>query len=120
VKRRRVDAGARPTFTDFEQVTIRQLAVDLRRAVDLGLELGTYACDAYILEKPLGHWVSVARAGRSDPEEREEARLILRGAGSMKLYTHSPAPQRLAEVLEEGSREGEVQKSDAKTAACTP
>jgi predicted nucleic acid-binding protein len=37
-------------ITDFEQVTIRELAVDLRRAVDLGLELGIYAYDAYILE----------------------------------------------------------------------
>jgi hypothetical protein len=35
---------------DFEQVTIRGLAVDLRRSVDLGLELGIYGYDAYILE----------------------------------------------------------------------
>jgi len=34
------DAGrARQLVTDFAQVTIRELAVDLRRAVDLGLEL---------------------------------------------------------------------------------
>jgi predicted nucleic acid-binding protein len=31
-------------------VTIRELPIDLRRAVDLGLELGIYAYDAYILE----------------------------------------------------------------------
>lgn len=35
---------------DFEQVTIRELAVDLQRAVDLALSLGMYAYDAYILE----------------------------------------------------------------------
>jgi predicted nucleic acid-binding protein len=37
-------------ITDFEQVTIRELAIDIGRAVDLGLELGIYAYDAYILE----------------------------------------------------------------------
>jgi predicted nucleic acid-binding protein len=31
-------------------VTIRELAIDFRRAVHLGLELGIYAYDAYILE----------------------------------------------------------------------
>ncbi|HEY7500322.1 MAG TPA: hypothetical protein VH740_17495 [Vicinamibacterales bacterium] len=36
--------------TDFDQVTIRELAIDLLRAVDLGLELSIYAYDAYILE----------------------------------------------------------------------
>jgi predicted nucleic acid-binding protein len=51
VKRRRLTAErARQLVTDFEQVTIRELAVDLRRAVDLSLELGIYAYDAYILE----------------------------------------------------------------------
>jgi predicted nucleic acid-binding protein len=51
VKRRRLTPErARELITDFEQVTIRELAVDLRRAVDLGLELGIYAYDAYILE----------------------------------------------------------------------
>jgi predicted nucleic acid-binding protein len=51
VKRRRLTPErARKLITDFEQVTIRELAVDLRRAVDLGLELGIYAYDAYILE----------------------------------------------------------------------
>ena len=45
------DDGTRPpTGTDFEQVTIRELAIDILRAVDLGLELGIYAYDAYILE----------------------------------------------------------------------
>ena len=37
-------------IADFDQVTVRELAIDLRRAVDLGLELGVYAYDAYILE----------------------------------------------------------------------
>ena len=51
VKRRRLTPGrARQLVTDCEQVTIRELAVDLRRAVDLGLELNIYAYDAYILE----------------------------------------------------------------------
>jgi hypothetical protein len=31
-------------------VTIRELAIDLLRAVDLGLELSIHAYDAYILE----------------------------------------------------------------------
>ena len=73
---------ARQLLTDFEQVTIRDLANDLRRAVDLRLELGIYAFDAYILEVI---WVSGTRARRSDPEEREQARLVLGGAGPMKL-----------------------------------
>jgi hypothetical protein len=38
----------RQLVTDFKQVTIRELAIDLRRAVDMGLELGIYAYDAYI------------------------------------------------------------------------
>ena len=51
VKRRRLTPErARQLVTDFEQVTIRELAIDFRRAVDLGLELGIYAYDAYILE----------------------------------------------------------------------
>jgi predicted nucleic acid-binding protein len=51
VKRRRLTAErARQLLTDFEQVAIRELGIDLRRAVDLGLELGIYAYDAYILE----------------------------------------------------------------------
>jgi predicted nucleic acid-binding protein len=51
VKRGRLTSErARQLVTDFEQVTIRELAIDLRRAVDLGLELGIYAYDAYILE----------------------------------------------------------------------
>ena len=49
-RRRLMPERARQLVTDFEQVTIRELAVDLRRAVDLGLELGIYAYDAYILE----------------------------------------------------------------------
>ena len=51
VKRRRLTPErARQLVTDFEQETIRELRVDLRRAVDLGLELSIYAYDAYILE----------------------------------------------------------------------
>ena len=51
VKRRRLTpVRARQLVTDFEQVTIRELAIDLLRAVDLGLELGIYGYDAYILE----------------------------------------------------------------------
>ena len=51
LKRRRLTPErARQLVTDFEQVTIRELVVDLRSAVDLGLELGIYAYDAYILE----------------------------------------------------------------------
>jgi hypothetical protein len=50
VKRRRLTPErARQLVTDFKQ-TIRELRVDLRRAVDLGLELSIYAYDAYILE----------------------------------------------------------------------
>ena len=51
LKRRRLTPErAQQLVADFEQVTIRELAIDLKRAVDLGLELGIYAYDAYILE----------------------------------------------------------------------
>jgi predicted nucleic acid-binding protein len=51
VKRRRLTTErARQLVTDSQQVTIRELAIDIVRAVDLGLELGVYAYDAYILE----------------------------------------------------------------------
>jgi predicted nucleic acid-binding protein len=51
VKRRRLTTErARQLVTDFEQVRIRELAIYIQRAVDLGLELGIYAYDAYILE----------------------------------------------------------------------
>ena len=51
VRRRRLTTErARQLLTDFEQVKIREVAIDLLRAVDLGLELGIYAYDAYILE----------------------------------------------------------------------
>jgi predicted nucleic acid-binding protein len=51
VKRRRLTPErARQLMTDFEAVTIRELATDIKGAVDLGLELGIYAYDAYILE----------------------------------------------------------------------
>jgi predicted nucleic acid-binding protein len=51
VKRRRLTVErAQQLMTDFESVTIRALVVDIKSAVDLGLELGIYAYDAYILE----------------------------------------------------------------------
>ena len=51
VKRRRLTpARARQLVRDFEQVTIREVAVDIERAVDLALDLGLYAYDGYILE----------------------------------------------------------------------
>ena len=51
VKRRRLTPErARQLITDLEKVTIREIAIDIGRAVDLGLELGIYAYDAYILE----------------------------------------------------------------------
>ena len=51
VKRRRLTAArARQLVRDFGQVTLRELAVDVDRAVDLALELGLYAYDGYILE----------------------------------------------------------------------
>jgi len=51
VKRRRLTPSrARQLVTDFERVTIRELTIDLLRAVDLALELGLYAYDGYILE----------------------------------------------------------------------
>jgi predicted nucleic acid-binding protein len=51
VKRRRlIPERARQLIADFERVTIRELAIDLQRAVDLALQLGIYAYDAYILE----------------------------------------------------------------------
>lgn len=51
VKRRRLtEDRARQLMTDFESVRIRELTIDIKRAVDLGLEFGIYAYDAYILE----------------------------------------------------------------------
>jgi predicted nucleic acid-binding protein len=51
VKKRRLTAPrARRLISDFERVTIRELTIDLLRAVDLALELGLYAYDGYILE----------------------------------------------------------------------
>ena len=49
-RRRLTTKRARHLVTDFERVTIRELAMDILRAVDLGLELGIYAYDAYIPE----------------------------------------------------------------------
>jgi predicted nucleic acid-binding protein len=51
VKRRRLTPErARQLVADFERLTIRELAIDVLRAVELGLELGIYAYDAYTLE----------------------------------------------------------------------
>jgi predicted nucleic acid-binding protein len=51
VKRRRLTPErARQLMADFESVTIREIAIDIKGAVDLGLKLGIYAYDAYILE----------------------------------------------------------------------
>jgi predicted nucleic acid-binding protein len=51
VKRRRLTpARARQLVKDFEKVTLQELNVDVQRAVDLAIELGLYAYDAYILE----------------------------------------------------------------------
>jgi predicted nucleic acid-binding protein len=51
VKRRRLtEERARQLMIDFESVTIRELAIDIKSAVDLGVELGIYAYDAYVLE----------------------------------------------------------------------
>jgi antitoxin (DNA-binding transcriptional repressor) of toxin-antitoxin stability system len=51
-----------------------------------------------------------------------ETRLSRVTAGFMKTYTYSTARQRLAEVLEEASREGEVQirRQDGRVYAVTP
>jgi len=89
--------------------------------VDLGLELGIYAYDAYVLEAARSS-VPVDCAGRPDPAERREVGLAAGGVGSMKLYTYSTARQRLAEVLEEASRDGEVQirRQDGRVYAVTP
>ena len=51
VKRRRLtEERARQLMIDFESVTIRELTIDIKNAVELGLELRIYAYDAYILE----------------------------------------------------------------------
>ena len=51
VKRRRLtQERARQLMADFESVTIREVTIDVKKAVDLGLALGIYAYDAYILE----------------------------------------------------------------------
>jgi predicted nucleic acid-binding protein len=51
VKRRRLTPErARQMVADFGRVTVRELAIDIPSAVDLGLELGIYAYDAYVLE----------------------------------------------------------------------
>jgi predicted nucleic acid-binding protein len=49
-KRRLTPERARQLVRDFEKVTIQALDVEVQRAVDLAIELGLYAYDAYILE----------------------------------------------------------------------
>jgi predicted nucleic acid-binding protein len=49
-KRRLTPERARQLVSDFERVTIQELDVEVRRAVDLAIEHGLYAYDAYILE----------------------------------------------------------------------
>ena len=49
-KRRLTPERARQLVKDFEKVTLQELDVDVQRAVDLAIELGLYAYDAYILE----------------------------------------------------------------------
>jgi predicted nucleic acid-binding protein len=51
VKRRRLTAErARQLVTDLESVTIREVPVDLERALDVALDCGLYAYDGYVLE----------------------------------------------------------------------
>ncbi len=51
VKQRRLTPDrARQLVRDFEHVTMRELAVDLQRAIDLALKLGLYAYDACMLD----------------------------------------------------------------------
>jgi len=49
-KRRLTPERARQLVRDFEKVTIEELEVEVHRAVDLAIEHGLYAYDAYILE----------------------------------------------------------------------
>lgn len=49
-RRRLTEERARQLMIDFESVTIRDLTIDIKKAVDLGLQLRIYAYDAYILE----------------------------------------------------------------------
>lgn len=49
-KRRLTPERARQLVKDFEKVTLQELNVDIQGAVDLAIELGLYAYDAYILE----------------------------------------------------------------------
>jgi predicted nucleic acid-binding protein len=95
VRRRRLTTErARHLVTDFEQVTIRELAIDLLRAVDLGLELGIYAYDAYILE-----------AARSS---------------GFPLLTLDGPIRRNGKKLGLTFLAKEKSKSDVRTVACTP
>ncbi len=66
---------ARQLITDFEQVTVRELTIDIGRAVDLGLELGIYAYDGYMGKLP-GRLDS--RCSRLDGpiRRRDDARLV--------------------------------------------
>jgi predicted nucleic acid-binding protein len=49
-KRRLTPERALQLVNDFESVTLQELTVDVPRAVDLAIQLGLYAYDAYILE----------------------------------------------------------------------
>ncbi len=104
VKRRRLTAArARQLVTDFEQVTIQDLTIDLLRAVDLASRYPLLALDQTIQRS--------AKTG-----------ITTCGARDMKLYTYSTARQRLAAVLEDASRDGQVQirRQDGRVYAVIP
>jgi predicted nucleic acid-binding protein len=51
VRRRRLTAArAQQLLNDFATVPIQEIDVDIDRAVELALDLGIYAYDAYVLE----------------------------------------------------------------------
>jgi predicted nucleic acid-binding protein len=98
VKRRRLTPErARQRVTDFERVTIRELAVDRRRAVDLGLHFGIYAYDTYILEGTRSSRFPLLALDGPIRRNAKKLGLSLVGAGSMTLYTYSTARPRVAE-----------------------
>lgn len=61
-------------------------------------------------------------SGRLEENDPLESGLSRVTAGSMKTYTYSAARQRLAEVLEEASREGgaQIRRQDGRVYAATP
>lgn len=109
-------------MTDFEAVTIRELTIDIKRAVDLGLELGIYAYDTYILEAARASGFPLLALDGPIQKNARKLGVSLVEFGPVKLYTYSTARQRLADVLEEASREGEVQirRQDGRVYAVTP